>query len=93
MLGKNGDPAFAGKIQHYVEKRLRQSLLDALLREKPLAGLYLSYVSSGSVGAVLWWLEHEMPCSPAELAAVTVHLSIVDLGAVLAQVDHSQTQD
>jgi hypothetical protein len=56
MLGKNGDPAFARKIRHYVEKRLRQSLPEALLGEKPLMELYLSYVSSASVGVVLWWL-------------------------------------
>ena len=86
MLGKNGDLAFARKIQHYVEKRLSQSLPDALLHEKPLAELFLSYVSSASVGVVLWWVEHEMPCSPTEMATVCLRLSAADLGAVLGQV-------
>jgi AcrR family transcriptional regulator len=93
MLGKNGDPAFARKIHQYVEKRLRQSLPDALLREKPQVELYLSYVSSASVGVVLWWLEHEVPYSPAEIAAVCVRLSAADLGAVLGEVDLAQMED
>jgi AcrR family transcriptional regulator len=90
MLGENGDPAFVSKIQHYVEKRLRQFLPDALLREKALAELYLSYVSSASVGIILWWLGHELPYSPAEMAAVCVRLSAADLGAVMGEVDLSQ---
>jgi AcrR family transcriptional regulator len=93
MLGKNGDPGFARKIQQYVEKRLRRFLPDALLREKLLTELYLGYVSSGSLGAVLWWLEHEVRYSPAEMAAVCVRLSTADLGAVLVEDDLSQMED
>ena len=92
MLGKNGDPAFASKIQHYIEKRLRQFLPDALLCEQALATLYLSYVSSASIGLVRWWLEHEEPYSPAEMAAVCLRLSAADLGALLGEVDLSQKE-
>jgi len=92
MLGKNGDPAFASKIQHYIEKRLRQFLPDALLCEQALATLYLSYVSSASIGLVRWWLEHEEPFSPAEMAAVCLRLSAADLGALLGEVDLSQKE-
>lgn len=89
MLGKNGDPGFGGKIQRYIQKRIRQSLPVAL-HTQPLAELYLSYVSSGSVGALLWWLEHDIPYSPAEMAAVSIRLSAADLGAVLGQDSHFQ---
>jgi AcrR family transcriptional regulator len=82
MLGKNGDPGFGGKIQRYIEKRLRQSLPHALLGQ-PLTELYLNYVSSGSVGVVLWWLEHEDTYSPATMAAVAMRLSAADRRAVL----------
>lgn len=91
MLGKHGDPAFAGKIQRYIQKRMRESLLEAV-GEKPMMELYLSYVSSGSVGVVLWWLEHDLPYSPSEMAAVSVRLSVADLRAVLGQVSPSQTE-
>lgn len=82
MLGKNGDPGFAEKIQHYIEKRLRQSLPDTQLGQ-PFAELYLGYVASGSIGVIRWWLEHERPYSPAEMAALALRLSTADRGAVL----------
>lgn len=82
MLGKKGDPAFAGKIQYYVEKRMRQAL-PGELHDKPLADLCLNYISSGSLGLVVWWLEHAMPYSPEELATLSYRLSAADLQAVL----------
>jgi AcrR family transcriptional regulator len=68
MLGKNGDPAFADKIRQYIQKRIRRSMPEAVLSDKNSADLFLSYVSSGSLGALSWWLENEMPYSPEELA-------------------------
>jgi AcrR family transcriptional regulator len=79
MLGKNGDPAFTQKIQQYIEKRLRRSLPETLLQKGNLIDLYLRYMSNGSVGAVLWWLEHDMPYSPEELAALSFRLSTANL--------------
>lgn len=91
MLGNNGDPAFAGKIQRYIQKRIRQSILDTI-REKPMAELYLSYVSSGSVGVVLWWLEHDLPYSPTEMAAISIRLSLADMSAVLGKASPWQAE-
>lgn len=85
MLGKNGDPAFAEKIRRYVEKRMRRSLPEALLRQQTFIDLYLSYMSSGSVGAVIWWLENDMPYSPEALAAISYRLGAADLQAVVAE--------
>ena len=85
MLGENGDPAFAEKIWYYVQKRLRHSLPEALAKDKASVDLYLSYVASGSVGVVRWWLEHDMPYTPAEMAAVAHQLSAADFRAVLGQ--------
>lgn len=79
MLGKNGDPAFTEKIQQYIEKRLRRSLPETLLQKGNFIDLYLSYMSSGSVGAVLWWLEHDMPYSAEELAALSFRFSTANL--------------
>ena len=91
MLGKNGDPGFSGKMRGYIERRLRQSLPEAL-PEQPLTELYLRYVSSGSVGAVLWWLDHEGTYSPADMAAVAMRLSAADLRAILGQEGHAQAR-
>ncbi len=75
MLGKNGDPAFAEKIRQFVQIRLSRSLPEALRSDKRLAGLYLSFLSSGSAGVVLWWLEHDMPYTPEEMAEIAQQLS------------------
>jgi len=82
MLGKNGDPAFAEKIRQYVEKRMRHALPEAFLQDKTLAELYLSYLSSGSVGAVVWWLEHDMPVTPTELADISFRFGAAALQMV-----------
>ena len=82
MLGKNGDPAFKEKVQHYIEQRLRRSLPEGLLQKGTFVDLYLSYMSSGSLGAVLWWLERDMPYSPEELAALSFRLSTAHLQAL-----------
>jgi len=83
MLGKNGDPAFAEKVRQYIEKRLRRSIPETLLHEAVFVDLYLGYMSSGSLGAVLWWLEHDMPYSPKELAAISFRLGAANLRAIL----------
>ena len=83
MLSKNGDPAFTEKIRQYIHKRIQRSLPDGLLNDKTLVDLYLSYSSSASVGAVVWWLEHEMPYSPEEMAAISVQLGVANLNSML----------
>ena len=92
MLGKNGDPAFADKIRHYVEKRMRRSLPDSLQPGKALADFYLSYISSGSVGAIRWWLEHDMVYTPAEMAALASRFTAADLDAVLGQAKRTRAE-
>jgi AcrR family transcriptional regulator len=79
MLGKNGDPAFAVKIRQYIQQRIRQSLPATLLSDENSADLYLSYISSGSVGVLSWWLDHEMPYSPEQLSVILSRFIIADL--------------
>ena len=79
MLGKNGDPTFADKIRLYIQKRLHRTLTEALLSDENSADLYLSYVSSGSVGVLSWWLEHETPYSPEQLVAILSRFIVADL--------------
>ncbi len=92
MLGRNGDPAFADKIRHYVERRMRRSLPDSLQQGQASADLYLSYLSSGSVGAIRWWLEHDMVYTPAELAALASRLAAADLDVVLGHTRRTRAE-
>jgi AcrR family transcriptional regulator len=84
MLGSNGDPVFAEKIQQYIKKRIWRSLPAALRQRTGAVDLYLSYSSSASMGAVLWWLDHDMPCSAEEMAAISYRVSMT-LSAMLRQ--------
>jgi hypothetical protein len=82
MLGKNGDPAFAAKIRQYIQKRIRRSMPEALLSDENSADSYLSYVSSGAVGVLAWWLEHEMPYSPEQMVAILSRFIVADLATL-----------
>ncbi len=92
MLSKNGDPAFADKIRNYVEKRIRRSLPDSLQQGQASTDLYLSYMSSGSVGAIRWWLEHDMVYTPAELAELASRFAAADLDAVLGHTKRTRAE-
>ncbi len=82
MLGQNGDPAFAAKIRRYIQKRIRRSLPAMLLADEKSADLFLSYISSGSVGVLLWWLEHDTPYTPEHLAAILSQFIAANLASL-----------
>ncbi len=84
MLGPNGDPVFVAKVRQYVKKRIWRSLPAGLQRDNSAVDLYLSYSSSASMGAVLWWLDHDMPCSAEEIAAISYQVSMT-LSTMLGQ--------
>lgn len=76
MLGPDGDPSFAEKIRQYIKKRIWRSLPAELQRDNSAVDWYLSYSSNASIGAVLWWLNHDMPCSAEEMAAISYQVSM-----------------
>ncbi len=83
MLGKNGDAAFADRIRQYIRKRIRRSLPADLQKDKASLDLYVAYSSSASVGAVLWWLEHEFPYSSEEMVILIRQLELGSLKSML----------
>ncbi len=85
MLGRNGDPAYADKIRHYIQIRAQRSLPARLQKDETSVSLYLSYTSSAAVGALLWWLEHDMPYSPQEMAIIAYQLGDTNVIPLLRQ--------
>ncbi len=83
MLGKNGDPGFTDKIRQYIVKRIWRSLPPDLHMDNNALDLYVAYSSSASVGAVLWWLEHEFPYSSEEMVAFIRQLELRNLKAII----------
>ncbi len=82
MLSQKGDPEFAEKIRRFIEKRISRSLPEGVLKDKRMADVYLNFVSAGSMRLVVWWLEQEMPYTPAELTVLSYKLSASSLEAL-----------
>src|SRR5215208_87489 len=93
MLGKNGDPAFSEKIRQYIQKRILGLLPEKLRNEESSIDLYLTYISSGSLGGLIWWLEHEMPYSPEEMATISYRLNAASLNAMFGQSQSSRQSE
>ena len=88
MLGKRGDPEFAHRIRGYIEKRMRASTAAMTGQDQvnsPSFDLCLRYLSSAGVGAIEWWLENDLPYSPAQMASLAVRVSMADMRFFLSQ--------
>lgn len=78
MLGPHGYPPFAERIRFYIEKRLRHSLPAQPVPSepgRPPIGLLLRSISNAGLGAILWWLEKDMPVPPEQMATWAVQIS------------------
>jgi AcrR family transcriptional regulator len=84
MLGRKGDPGFAGIMRSFIQMRVSQAIPEAL-REQPATQLVLSYIASGSVGVTRWWLEHDMSLSSTELAAISIQLTTASIGLLASR--------
>jgi AcrR family transcriptional regulator len=83
MLGQNGDKAFTERFRKNHEERFRILMsrfgvnTDA---NSPPIELSLNYLSYAMVGAIIWWLENDQPCSVEQLALWLVRLSRATMG-------------
>jgi AcrR family transcriptional regulator len=78
MLGPKGYPLFAERIRFYIEKRMRHSLpanpIPPDAGQPPLE-MMLRSISSAGLGAILWWLEKDMPVTSEQMATWAVQIS------------------
>jgi len=82
MWGKHGDPDFAEKIRVYIQKRIRKSLPKNVPLDEQRIDFFVTYSASASFGAVLWWLEHDMPYSSEEMIRILQHLESENIKAL-----------
>jgi AcrR family transcriptional regulator len=83
MLGRKGDPAFVERFRQNSEGRYRYLFSQYPLAVDPKNApveMKLAYISHAGVGAILWWLENDMPCSPEQLAIWLGQLSMTSAG-------------
>ncbi len=88
MLGAKGDLAFAQRIQHYSEKRLRSLLPgDGATFDPngPPLDLCLSYLSHAGVGVITWWLNDGRSYTPEQVAAWLNRLNQATLEHALSE--------
>jgi AcrR family transcriptional regulator len=84
MWGENGDPEFTEKIRTYIKKRIRRSLPENLSASEELIDLFVTYSAAASFGAVLWWLEHDMPYSSERMIKIIRQLETDNFARILS---------
>jgi AcrR family transcriptional regulator len=83
MLGAKGDPGFTNDFRQQTEKRFRDLMTRYGVNDEAKAlptDFRLSYISHASIGAIVWWLENDQPCSVEQLARWIGQLSIGSAG-------------
>ncbi len=83
MLGPRGDPAFTQRFRQISEKRYRFLLSGKNEKDGPNIppiDLVTGYISYAGVGAILWWLENDQPCTAEQLAIWIGQLSMTAAG-------------
>ena len=77
MLGAKGDPAFRERFRRVSERRMRMVLSRNTPNDPnaPPIEMKVQYVSHAGIGAIVWWLENNQPCTPEQLAKWVSQLS------------------
>jgi AcrR family transcriptional regulator len=87
LLGKKGDPAFcAQSFRRFIEQQFRDMLPAGNIQadpSRPPIDLSVNYILHAGIGAILWWLENEQPCSPEQVAVWINQFSRADMGVSL----------
>lgn len=63
LLGRKGSPWFAGRMRSALA-----TMSSAHLPGRDADALVPSVISAMFVQSIIWWLEHDRPCPPDELA-------------------------
>jgi AcrR family transcriptional regulator len=83
LLGKKGDPAFcAQSFRKFIERQFRHILpVEGMQADpsRPPIELSVSYILHAGIGAILWWLENDQPCSPEQVAIWLNQFSRADM--------------
>lgn len=87
MLGKKGDPALCAQcFRQFIGEQMGHMLpmeSTASSSGRPPMGLSVNYILHAGMGAILWWLENEQPCTPEQLAGWLDQFSTADLAVAL----------
>ena len=87
LLGEKGAPALcAQSFRRFIEQEFRHRLpreeAQADPRRPPI-DLSVSYILHAGIGAILWWLENDQPCTPEQIAVWLNQFSMADMSVSL----------
>ena len=86
MLGADGHPMVSERLRKKIELHLRTLLREAGdTSPNRLVEMKLRYMSGAGIGAILWWVENAVSCSPETLAEWLGELSHAGLGVTFEQ--------
>jgi AcrR family transcriptional regulator len=83
MLGQNGDAMFTRRFRQMAENRYRRLFAQEKETKDPAAppiDMRIDYISCAGVGAILWWLENNQPCTAEQLALWLGQLNMTTAG-------------
>lgn len=79
MLGKDGAGAFVSRLRDYLRRvaaeRWQTISKDSVQPTMP-PELILNFIASAYIGVIVWWVEHDCPDTPAEVAEHLLTLTI-----------------
>lgn len=81
LLGRKGSPWFAGRMRSALA-----AMSSAHLPDHDADALVPSVISTMFVQSIVWWLEHDRPCPPNELAEQSSRLIRAAIEAAAAPV-------
>ncbi|GCE45256.1 TetR family transcriptional regulator [Thermosporothrix hazakensis] len=84
MLGPQGDPSFVERFRQNTERHFRALFAQArAASNEPPLDLKIASIAYAGVGATIWWLEQQQPCSPEQLATWMSQISSAIAGPEL----------
>ncbi|MBV9787786.1 MAG: TetR family transcriptional regulator C-terminal domain-containing protein, partial [Chloroflexi bacterium] len=87
-LGKRGDSVFTYRFRQLSEQRYRHLFSrfnKTTSPQEPPVEMQLHYISYAFVGAVLWWLEHDLPFTAEQFTTWLSRLSMTTAGISIEQ--------
>lgn len=77
LLGENGDLNFVNQVKELVREKCLKDWVELFRQQKSkMFDAYYSFIVSGSIGLVTYWLESGMQETPEELAATAEGIMI-----------------
>jgi AcrR family transcriptional regulator len=90
MLSADGHPLVSDRLRRKIESHIRLIIIKDAAQDmkSPFVEMQLKYVSGAGIGAILWWVENNLPCSAEELAVWLSELTTASLSFSLRRVDY-----